>query len=202
MKLRATAGKMKSKFLIGKHVTLGLIPERSDLSHYAQWVNDQETTRFMAVGRFPVTVQELRTYIRAYALNKNGLLLGIFLNKDKKHIGNISLNDIQWKDRHGEIGILIGDKRARGKGYGTEAIRLIVEHAFGCLNLHKLCCGMIRDNNASRRAFQRIGFKEEGILRQHFFVNGKYLDCFRMGLLRDEYEREQKKTTGGNNAIA
>ena len=54
MKLRATAGKMKSKFLIGKHVTLGLIPERSDLSHYAQWVNDQETTRFMAVGRFPV----------------------------------------------------------------------------------------------------------------------------------------------------
>lgn len=199
MKIIDRAGKMKTKYLVGKDVMLGLISQKADMSHYADWVNDQDTTRFMAVGRFPVTVQELRTYVRTYELNKNGLLLGIFLKKNKKHIGNISLTDIQWKDRHAEIGILIGDKRSRGRGCGTDAIRLVVEHAFGRLNLNKLYCGMIKGNEASRRAFLRIGFKVEGVLRQHFYINGSYLDCFRMGLLYNEYARGGQRTKGGNN---
>ncbi|MBL0059167.1 MAG: GNAT family N-acetyltransferase [Elusimicrobia bacterium] len=180
---------MKTKYLVGRRVTLGLISLRADLSHYADWVNDRETTQFMAVGRFPVTLGELRAYVRQYAVDKTGLLLGIFLNKSKRHIGNITLNDIQWKDRRAEVGVLIGEKPFRGKGYGREAIELIVEHAFGWLNLHKLSCGMVEGNEASRRAFMRIGFKEEGFLRRHVFVDGSYLGCYRLGLLREEYAK-------------
>jgi [ribosomal protein S5]-alanine N-acetyltransferase len=176
-----------TKFLVGSRVTLGVLSGDADLESYAAWVNDPETTGFMAVGAIPVSVRELRDYIRKHAAAKNALLLGIYLNRNERHIGNISLHDIQWKDRHGEIGILIGDKRSRGKGYGTEAIRLLVEHAFGRLNLNKIYCGMVERNEASLRAFKRIGFKVEGVLRQHFFSHGKYMDCYRLGLLRDEY---------------
>lgn len=182
---------MKTRYLVGRRITLGLLSAKTDLSRYANWVNDQETTHFMEVGRFPVSIQDLQRYIRSYARDKNGMLLGIYLNGDKKHIGNITLHGIQWKDRFGEIGILIGDKMARGKGYATEAIRLLVAHAFDRLNLHKLYCGMIEGNEASRQAFLRNGFKEEGVLRKHFFANGSYRDCYRMGLLVDEYARSR-----------
>ena len=197
MKLNDRAGKLKTKFLVGRHVTLGVLSARTDFNPYAGWINDQDTVRYMAAGRFPAGVGELKAHVRAHAASKNGLLLGIFLNKTKRHIGNISLNDIKWKDRHGEIGLLIGDKRSRGKGYATEAIRLLVEHSFTCLNLHKLYCGMVSGNEASRRAFLRVGFKEEGLLREHFYLDGSYLDCHRLGLLRDNYVRARTTNRSG-----
>lgn len=175
-----------TKFLIGRRITLGVLSERTDLKLYADWVNDPETTRYMDVGAFPAGARELRDYIRKHAGSKNALLLGIY--RGKRHIGNISLHDIRWRDRHGEIGILIGDKRSRGKGYGTEAIRLLVEHAFARLNLNKITCGMVEGNEASLRAFKRLGFKQEGLLRQHYFSNGRYKDCHRLGLLRGEFK--------------
>ena len=97
------------------------------------------------------------------------------------------MHQISWKDRHAEIGILIGDEKSRGKGYATEAIRLVADHAFNKLNLRKLYTGMVKGNEASKRAFEKVGFRIEGTLREHFYLNGKYLDCYRMGLLRSEY---------------
>ena len=75
----------------------------------------------------------------------------------------------------------------RGKGYATEAIRLVADHAFNKLNLHKLNTGMVKCNEPSKRAFEKVGFKVEGILKEHFYLNGQYLDCYRMGLLRKEF---------------
>lgn len=84
---------------------------------------------------------------------------------------------------------MIGDKKSRGKGYATEAIRLVAKHAFNKLNLHKLYTGMIKGNEVSKRAFEKVGFKVEGILREHFYLKGEYLDCYRMGLLKSEYKK-------------
>jgi len=114
--------------------------------------------------------------------------LGIFLKKPIKHIGNITLHQIDWKNRCAEIGIFVGDKQSRGKGCAVQAINLIADHAFNKLNLHKLYTGMTKVNEASKRAFEKVGFKIEGVLREHFYLNGEYLDAYRMGLLKDEYK--------------
>lgn len=143
----------------------------------------------MGVGRFPLSVDSLKEYIDKFNNDKDNLLLGIFLKKSSKHIGNITLHQISWRDRHAEIGILIGDKKSRGKGYATEAIRLVADHAFNKLNLRKLYTGMVKGNEASKRAFEKVGFKVEGVLRKHFYLNGEYLDCYRMGLLKSEYKK-------------
>jgi [ribosomal protein S5]-alanine N-acetyltransferase len=175
---------MRSIFLEGKKIYLSPLSQKLDLKSYASWLNDQDTTLYMGSGRFPATVEGLKEYIRMYNQSKDGILLGIFLKNNSHHIGNITLNSIDWLNRHAEIGIIVGDKKSRGKGYASEAIGLVVDHAFNKLNLHKLYAGMIEGNEASRKAFRKSGFKEEACLRDHFYLNGKYLGCHRMGLMK------------------
>lgn len=180
---------MPNIFLEGKNVFLSPLSKEDDLSSYGNWLNDQETTVFMGSGRFPLNINALRDYIDSFKNSKDSMLLGIFLKSDDKHIGNITLQKIDWKDRHGEIGIVIGDKESRGKGYATEAIRLFADHAFYRLNLNKVSSGMVKGNEASKKAFEKAGFKVEGVLREHFFLDGQYLDSYRLGLLKSEYIR-------------
>lgn len=176
-------------FLKGGNVVLSPLSKEEDSLHdYAQWLNDQETTLFMGSGRFPVTIDGLKNYIDTYNNGKEGTLLGIFSKRTSKHIGNITLHLIDWRNRNAEIGIVIGDKKSRGKGYATEAIRLVAGHAFNKLNLQKIYAGMIKGNEASKRAFEKVGFKIEGVLREHFYLKGKYFDCYRMGLLKSEFK--------------
>ncbi len=176
-------------FLESKNIFLSPLSKEDNLEDYTSWINDQETTLFMGSGKFPISVDDLKNYIDSYNNSKDKMLLGIFLKKSSEHIGNVTLHLIDWKDSHAEIGILIGNKKTRGKGYATEAISLIADHAFNKLNLHKLYTGMIKENDASKRAFEKVGFKVEGILREHFYLCGKYLDCYRLGLLKDEYSK-------------
>lgn len=179
--------KTRPIFLEGNNIFLGPLSKDDNLDDYASWLNDAETTRYMGSGRFPATVEGLRDYIGSYNSSKDGMLLGIFLKKPVRHIGNITLHQIDWRNGLAEIGILIGDKKARGKGHAKEAVTLAARHAFTRLNLRKVTTGMIKGNEASKRVFEKIGFKVEGVLREHFFLDGEHLDCFRLGLLRSEF---------------
>lgn len=75
-------------------------------------LNDQESTLFMESGRFPASLEGLKNYIDKYNNSSEGILLGIFLKKSKKHIGNITLHQIDWRSRNAEIDIFIGDKQS------------------------------------------------------------------------------------------
>lgn len=177
---------MEPTFLAGTLVDLAPLSPDGDLSHYLGWVNSQETTRHMGVGLFPTDTEGLRRYIAALRDDPNGMLLGIIDKSNGAHVGNITLHDIDWKDRRGEIGVLIGDPEARGKGFATEAIGLVKRHAFDRLNLRRLHAGMVDENEASKRAFEKNGFEVEGVLKEHFYVDGVYRDCLRMGVIRSE----------------
>lgn len=174
-------------FLKGKNIFLGALSKKDKFEGYLGWINNQDTTLFMGSGRFPLNLEDIKDYIASFNASKNGMILGIFLNKSSKHIGNITLHQIDWRNRNAEIGVIIGEKSVRGKGYATEAITLIAAHAFNKVNLRKLYAGMVKGNEASKRAFEKVGFKVEGILREHFYLDGKYLDCYRMGLLKKEF---------------
>lgn len=180
---------MRAIFLQGKKMFLSPLLKDDNLDDYATWLNDKETTLYMGSGRFPSNNDSLKDYISSFINNKNGILLGIFLNTNAKHIGNITLHQIDWSNRFAEIGIIVGDKEVRGKGCAQEAISLIADHAFNRMNLRKVYAGMVHGNEASKKAFEAVGFKVEGILREHFYLNGKYLDCYRLGLLKKEFTR-------------
>lgn len=178
---------MPAVFIEGDLVQLTtLSADDVDLDAYAGWTNDRETTRFMGIGSFPITKAAIQQYIRSFDGRTDAMIFAIRERGSGRHIGNITLQDIDWQDRRGEVGILLGEEDARGKGHGTEAIGLVVRHAFERLGLVKLTAGVISGNEASKRAFEKNGFVVEGLLRQHHFTGGSYRDALRLGLLASE----------------
>lgn len=176
-------------FLSGNKVNLCLLDNNADLSEYLSWINDQKTTLYMDSGKYPQTLKHLREYIQRQYEQSN-IFLGIFKRKDGKHIGNINLHSIDHHNRTAEIGIMIGNRKEQRKGYGSEALELIIFHGFMRLNLNKLCAGVVAENISSIKLFERTGFKLEGTLREHFYLNGVYHDALRYGLLRHEYKKK------------
>lgn len=182
---------MKTKFLESEHIFLRPLSVNDDLREYENWLNDQETTRFMGSGRIPISLDLLKDYISKINTSKNDFLLGIFLCENEKHIGNLTLEHIDWIHRKGELGIVIGNRDYLGKGYATEAVNLMLKHCFGRLNLNKITAGMVSLNIASKRLFENCGFVLEGTLKSEFFLEDKYYDVYRYGILRESYIKKQ-----------
>jgi len=86
-----------------------------------------------------------------------------------------------------ELRILIFDKDAIGKGIGFEACSLMVDYAFNRLNAHRVWLGVNADNELAINCYKKVGFKEEGRLRDEIFYHGKYVDAVRMGILQNEW---------------
>ncbi|MBU2511637.1 GNAT family N-acetyltransferase [bacterium] len=177
---------LQSVFLNGKRVCLRPLHPDEDLTDYLSWMNYQEITRYLETGKSVTTIKSLRDYI-IQNNSSNSILLGIFIKETGKHIGNIKLHLIDYQNRSAEIGIIIGDKTSQGQGYACESIRLLLDHAFLRLNLHRVSAGMVVNNIASKRVFEKSGFVLEGTLRESFLLDGTYHDCYRLGILESEY---------------
>ena len=175
-------------FLPGQKIDLCVLDRNSDLTHYMRWINDNNITKYLETGFFPSDSVGLIDYIES-CNESQSLFLGIFVKENQGHIGNIRLHNINNWSRRSDIGIMIGESSAFGKGYGLEAIQLTVDFAFQSLNLNKVCAGANVENAASIRVFEKAGFVMEGTLRQQFFVDGHYTDCVQMGLLKSEYKK-------------
>jgi RimJ/RimL family protein N-acetyltransferase len=190
---------MTNPFLIGEKIYLRQIV-REDAENYYQWLNGQETTKYMQRGIFPTNAEDCRRYIES--MQNNGSLHLAIVRKDKEiktnlpteygcHIGNITLLNIHQIFRSAEISIIIGDKQCRGNGYGTEAIRLLVDHAFIRMNLNRLQAGAAIENVGCIRAFEKAGFQREGISRQAYYCEGEYQDVAVMGLTKEDWRHSQ-----------
>ena len=112
--------------------------------------------------------------------------------KQSLFIGTVRVSHINWVSRVAVIGIMLGDVSKRGRGYAAEMTKLIVEYAFGVLNLNKLTASGHSSNIASLNCFKKLGFKEEGIQRKQFFMDGKYYDLIHLGLLEKEFRKNEQ----------
>ncbi|SDF57670.1 Protein N-acetyltransferase, RimJ/RimL family [Methanolobus vulcani] len=178
---------MYRPFIVGMNIYLrGL--ERSDIEDpYFQWLNDREVTQFMESGNFPNTLEDMESFFQSNSLNKDTVIFAIIDSQTDKHIGNVKLGPINWISRNSHMGIMIGDKASWGKGYGYECVKLIVDYAFNVLNLHKVMLGVVEQNKAALKLYQKVGFTIEGICKEQFNLDGKYCDVLYMGLLKRDY---------------
>ena len=111
------------------------------------------------------------------------------MKKKGQHIGNIKLGPINWIHRFGDISLLIGEKDCWVKGYASEAIALITSFAFNVLNLHKLRAGCYSNNLGSARAFEKVGYIREGLLKKQWLQNGEFQDEILLGLCAEEWKK-------------
>ena len=112
----------------------------------------------------------------------------ICLKENNQPIGMVSVRDIDWITRKGHLaGIFIGEIDYQGKGYGTTALRLMLDHCFLDLGLNRIYAHILGDNLASLHVFDNCGFNQEGLLHQHTFKDGKFKDVILVGLCADHF---------------
>ncbi|HEY7127805.1 MAG TPA: GNAT family protein [Ktedonobacterales bacterium] len=110
------------------------------------------------------------------------------IEADGQYIGHCLLYDLNRSARTCQLGIGIGDPAYRGRGYGRDALRLLLDYAFRIQHMHKVALTVDADDQRAIRAYRACGFIEEGRQRQQAWGNGKYLDLLHMGILREEWE--------------
>jgi [ribosomal protein S5]-alanine N-acetyltransferase len=177
---------MKNPFLIGTKIYLRPL-EREDAEQCVAWFNNPEITRTLLAYR-PINLQAEHEFLDKAPQSEHDLVLGIAVRDSNRLIGGTGLHQIDFKNRHAGFGITVGAKEEWGKGYGTEATRLMVQHAFETLNLNRVWLHVYEYNQRGLRVYERIGFQKEGVLRQDTYREGRYWDTIVMSILRAEWD--------------
>jgi RimJ/RimL family protein N-acetyltransferase len=178
---------MDPAFLVGDKLYLRPLAETDIDGEYLAWLHDPDVTRYLETGRFPSTPETLRAYLRRFEHATDNLAFAIVDKATDLHIGNVTLNAINWVHRTADTGLMIGRKEFWGRGYAFEAWSVLIEYAFTRLNLRKLIAGVIEDNAASLHVLRRLGFQIEGTRRAAVFVDGSYRNSLLLGMFRDEF---------------
>lgn len=145
---------------------------------YVNWLNDPEIYQYLDNGG-NYTYNSLFDYLSKYTEDPV-FFWAIIIKKANKHIGNIKVDPINKKNQSGEYGILMGDKNSWGQGYAKEATKAVIDYCFKVLELRKITLGVIKDNIAAVKLYQKLGFETEGIYKMHGIYNGKFCDALRM----------------------
>ena len=143
---------------------------------HIRWMNDMEVIQYLEARFFDNTREKLEEYIIKMNKDPNCRFFSIVDKKTFRFIGNIKLSGINKIHGLAEVSLWIGSKDCWGKGYGTEAIKLIVDYAFNILCLRKLTAGAYEPNFGSIKAFQKAGFAIEGKRAKHFLYGYSYVD--------------------------
>jgi RimJ/RimL family protein N-acetyltransferase len=169
----------------GDRVGLGPI-RREYIPLYQRWMNDFETTRFLEIQPRPMTLEQESAWYEDVSTG-DGIIFTIYELASGRPIGNCDIQNLSLRHRRAEIGIVIGEPDARGRGYGTEAMRLLADYAFNVLNLHSLMLWTYEYNIAGQRCYAKVGFQEVGRRRASRWFDGRYWDDIAMDLLSSEF---------------
>jgi RimJ/RimL family protein N-acetyltransferase len=179
---------MVSNLLAGTHVKLTAFEPR-DLPTLARWYQDAAFLRlFDADACEPKTEAQLAGYLEEQHRSKTAFVFAIRLLDQDDLIGYIELDGIVWAQGSGWISIGFGDAIHRSHGHGTEAMRLLLDFAFGELNLRRVQLTVFSYNTAAIRLYEKLGFQREGTFREFVQRDGQLYDMVLYGLLRREWD--------------
>jgi RimJ/RimL family protein N-acetyltransferase len=172
--------------LRGEKVTLRSV-EREDLATLWRFWNDLEVE--LAGGGdppLPTSLERLRANFERESREGARDTTDFVIEADGECIGHCGLFNVDAAARHCELGITIGDREYWGRGYGREAVRLLLDYAFRVRNLRRVWLEVHAANERAMRAYKACGFVEEGRMREHVWLAGRYVDNVIMGVLREE----------------
>ena len=161
--------------------------EKDDLRQLRDWRNSPEVKKFTREYR-ELNMQNQLQWLESMAKDKNTMMFAVETKKGKL-IGCTGLTYIDWKNSRAEVSIYIGDKKYKGKGYGTDTLKVLIDYGFRELNLHMLFGEIFEYNRANIRLFEKCGFKKDGVLRHRLYRDGKYWDSIIYSILDKEWAK-------------
>ena len=178
------------KKLVGEKIYLS--PRNTnEIEKFTKWLNDFNTTDYIGRSANIMTLDAEKKYFEEN-INKNYNFFIVTLDNDKL-IGTVGLEKYDFINRTATLGIFIGEKEYRSQGYGTEAIKLVLDYGFNYLNLNNINLDLMSFNDRALKCYQKCGFKEYGRRRKCKFINGKYYDLIEMDILAEEFKESYIK---------
>jgi RimJ/RimL family protein N-acetyltransferase len=178
--------------IYGERIRLRSV-EREDLPRFVEWFNDPEVRQYM--GRaLPMSLEEEEAWFEGLErLDPLERPLSIEARRAGSwtHIGSCGLNKHDRRAGTAQLGIVIGDKNFWDQGFGTDAVQTLLDFAFGTINVHKVHLRVFTFNRRAIQVYERVGFVEEGRLREQHYHDGAYHDVLLMGVLRGEWEERK-----------
>jgi RimJ/RimL family protein N-acetyltransferase len=163
--------------------------ERTDLTRFAEWLNDPEIRGGLLLY-LPLSLPEEENWYLNMLKSppaEHPMVIEIRQAEEWLMVGNCGIHQIDWRCRSAELGIFIGEKGYWNQGYGTEAMRLLLKHGFETLNLNRLALDVYENNLRAVRSYEKAGFVHEGRKRQAVYMDGRYMDLLIMSVLRGEW---------------
>lgn len=174
------------KKLVGERIYLS--PRNSeDAELFTKWMNDFEITDYTGRSATIMTLDAEKKYLENKNMDLETTAFAIVDLKTDKMVGTLSLENISYNNRTAVLGIFIGDPDYRSNGYGTEAIKLLLDFAFNYMNLNSIKLDVLSCNERAIKCYIKCGFKEVGRWRKSKYVNGKYYDTIIMDILAEEF---------------
>lgn len=166
--------------------------ERTDIPRFVEWLSDPEVTAGLSMV-YPLGIEDETRWFdstMSQPLELHPYVIEIKDGKDWKPIGNCGYHDINWRNASGEVGIFIGEKNQWNKGYGFEALHLLMKVGFETMNLHRIWLRVMDNNPRAIRCYEKLGFIHEGRFRDGEYHRGQYIDMLLMSMLRPEWKDE------------
>lgn len=180
----------KDDIIKGDNISLRLVSQEDCTPRYAEWLEDREVNRYLETRWSKQNVESIKAFVQSMIDSPDNYLFAIVENCGGTHIGNIKIGPINRNHSFADVSYFIGEKSAWGKGYATEAIKLITKFGFTNLNLHRIQAGAYEGNLGSDKCLKKAGYKLEGCFRKQLFTENGWEDHLFYGILRQDWEAE------------
>ena len=154
---------------------------------YMGWLNDKEITKGLMISNTTTTIESLREYVESKIVDPEVYMYAIVDRQTDIHIGNIKFDKFDWVSSTCELGILIGNKKFWRRGIASEVVRATLVNIFENLNIRKVLLAVFSNNPAAIKLYSKIGFNQEGCLKDHILVESEYVDKYYMSLFKSEF---------------
>lgn len=158
-----------------------------DYEYYCKWINDQSISIPLGGIANMYSFSHEKRILEDLAKNKNCYNFAIILKENDELLGNVSLFEVNKTHQEATLGIFIGEKINRGKGYGKEALELILDYGFNYLNLHNIMLNVYDFNENAIKLYEKVGFKIFGKRTEVYYVDNRRYNQIFMEILKKDY---------------
>lgn len=170
------------KKLVGERIYLSPMNE-ADAETYVKWLNDFSVTDGLGTSSRINAVEGEREWLRQ---NAGAYQFAMVRLEDDQLLGNCGIQGLDHVRQCAEVGLFIGEEENRNKGYGAEALKLLLDYGFDYLNLHNIMLKVFSFNERAIACYKKVGFQEFGRRRQAYYLQGQFYDEVFMDILRSE----------------
>lgn len=166
--------------------------EEPDISHWMDWVNDEEVTRFLSISP-PLTREDEEEFFQSCRENLYMLPISICDKKTKKPIGTAALEINMHNEKRASFGIMIGDKDSWNKGFGQEVLRRIIKMAFEELGFESMYLDVFVENIAAQKCYEKCGMQQVGKFQKYYYKSNTLPDVYLYEIIKEDFVNQRQR---------